>query len=1677
MRGSRLSVLAMLAGAALVGVEVVPAWGEERRDGREPGEVSLGGLTLGDGLEGLIDEGDGSLSVEVPIGSVTLRWDSRALGADLTEGLAGGWGVGLGGLDTRGGLRVRPGVASDQPFEVASSWPSGLLGYDRGDVWFGVLPAGGVLAARGDGVVGERAAFAELRELGGTVTTFGSSGEPLARTMPAGQRVDWVWGDARAGRRLERVVDAEGVVTALDWASERGALVVRPAVNVPTAAGDVEGAPERRWRVEVDDGLVRSVTDASGARTEFGYANGLLASMTAPSGATTQVEWQWSADGVARVASLRTVGPSGEFGMRRWSVLGGGSVTGWPGGAGSGYTAELTDGATVVRSRYDGDRRLRERTVQVRTVAGMREVQAQRFDYPDDAGRPRGSDPLRTASQPARTEVVYRDAAGATRVSAASLAYDGFGRVVRSTAADGTVTERRFDGTAGAADRPAIGLQVFERVTVADGLVTERIVELNDARTAVTRSEAWSGRLGAPLTRVEVTEFDVEPDGFVAEERRFPGGDGAAEPVVVRRERVKDLARGTLTTIETLAPGTPLSTSSSQTVSLVHGGVVGTTDATGRQTAVVYDVLGRPVTAVDEAGRVTSTRYEHAQQHGRNATTVTGPDRVATTEERDAFGRVVRITDNIDHGSAVAGHVRVAETRDYPEPGVVAVTDAWGATSVTEQDVFGRVIRSTGPTGIAQVTDYDDVAGTLSTGVTATGSLGDAELVTTQRRDETARTVQTSGVRADGVPVPGTFTGFDGLGRETWNFDGVRRLQTEYDARGNATTTKLTTATSADSGGVDAGGVLLTGQRRFDPLGQVLEKTLDDGITARSGGARTTDALGRTVTETDQDGRVTSYEYTPDGLVERVVESTGRVTTVEYDADTRLPTLARIEAPGRRTVTTATEYDRATGAITAVYDPTDPSNTRIRTTTDAFGNERTVTYPDGSTLSTEYDAHGRVLATTDVAGRTSVHGYDDAGRLVAVTQHRGDERSPILAGVEYSYDELDRVTELRRDTGATTAYTYTSVNAIASETTTRPDGTTLSAREYTYDPAGQLTSRIDRVRPHDNGGGGELQAQLTEYAYDSLGRLTISTVHDGESADAPVTRRTEYELTVAGDVRTERVTTDRGTSVREFGYSPTGELEAITTDGIVRAQQYDDAGNLTRDVDGTGYAYDAANRLTAKTPATTPATTIDYWPDGSRRHLTDATGTTEYLWAGGELVNERRGERTTSYLLGAGRHARTVADSGSTEHYVADRHGSVTELIDARAEIATAYSYSDYGVVTADRRANEGAEPNPFQYAGELTDRDGSQPLGRRVYQPKLMRFGSPDDAPQHSVYGFADANPITRIDPTGRTATTDATPWVIMALSIAVSVAAAVAQLATMGSAGAIVGTVGALIIDIGSTVALEVNNHVEFMPASVAVTVGFAAIAAGMIFGTMMKGAGGAAKQAADGAVELQDLAPVFRRKRQVEKLVDPRAMDPAGIRNHGWHPQDVRVDSFIQQRNLDRHDTIMNAMEGEWQRIAEFDLSTRPDRAAWIPTPMWYDWSEWVLNVWQHAALIRQATLRSHYHHTFAYFRLVSKHGGLWGWMNNLLPADVVEVIRHYTLTYTSRRSGLVTTLRDARPHADAMLARFDRDFIGYHHLLPSRDHEFIETMVDRVSKALITLGDTGHKIRALSTHVYR
>jgi RHS repeat-associated protein len=132
----------------------------------------------------------------------------------------------------------------------------------------------------------------------------------------------------------------------------------------------------------------------------------------------------------------------------------------------------------------------------------------------------------------------------------------------------------------------------------------------------------------------------------------------------------------------------------------------------------------------------------------------------------------------------------------------------------------------------------------------------------------------------------------------------------------------------------------------------------------------------------------------------------------------------------------------------------------------------------------------------------------------------------------------------------------------------------------------------------------------------------------------------------------------------------------------------------------------------------------------------DGTGQVraDYTYGGNDLLSQARG--------------------GATSYYLADAQGSTRALLDASGATIDTYNYDAFGNLAS----STGTTSNDYLFTGQQLDRGlGLYNLRAREYSPSIGRLttrdtwaGSPMSPLTLNKYGYANADPVNRIDPTG---------------------------------------------------------------------------------------------------------------------------------------------------------------------------------------------------------------------------------------------------------------------------------------------------------------------------------------
>jgi RHS repeat-associated protein/uncharacterized repeat protein (TIGR01451 family) len=672
---------------------------------------------------------------------------------------------------------------------------------------------------------------------------------------------------------------------------------------------------------------------------------------------------------------------------------------------------------------------------------------------------------------------------------------------------------------------------------------------------------------------------------------------------------------------------------------------VRSTDAAGNSVLQEYDAEGNVVRVVDPLGNTTRFAFRpgtslmtsktdalgHTWQmeydaYGRPTATV-NPLGERTSQALDArTGRVLSATDGegrvfteqVDASGRVTAHVlpdgTVARRFSYPSDLTVVSTDPQGRSTTTVYDEQGRELSQTDSRGNASATAYDDVA-RVATVTQADGSVSRLGYDTGGRM--TSLQMPGAGsleyVYGGGSPLPDAVVQPDGS-----------RLELRRNASGKVTD-------------VVAGGRTLQ-QSRFDALGRLTsavrngrQERYEYDAAGRMTAMRTPegsvhntfDAAGRLLTQTSSDGRTTTYTRDAAGQVVSVTDGTGKRYDVAYDRSGRIRSV--LADDGRR----------------------------YELTYDANGEHNGTVLPGGVALSwtnapsTSGNDEGPISARTDLEGVAWAYGYDEAERLTSVTDALG-------ATARFERDGLGRVTRLVDVLGREQRFAY------AGSALSRWTSAEGREQSFTYDGAGrQLTwTRADGTVVASEYAGGR-----------SVTRLPDGQVH--EVVDDPE-RGTRTHLGGAGgdvsmvmdaDQQVTALQASDGARVR-LAYTQAGQLQAVEAFSPQGARF------------ATGYAYDAAGRVTAVTG-----------PDGT---------TTRYAYdLAGRLATIERPNGTRT-VFGYGAHLRPTR----IEHFSGGAPVALyTYAYDSHARVVGAgtpqgsfeYGYDALGRLSEERRLEGGA--------------------------------------------------------------------------------------------------------------------------------------------------------------------------------------------------------------------------------------------------------------------------------------------------------------------------------------------------------------------------------------------------
>ena len=213
-----------------------------------------------------------------------------------------------------------------------------------------------------------------------------------------------------------------------------------------------------------------------------------------------------------------------------------------------------------------------------------------------------------------------------------------------------------------------------------------------------------------------------------------------------------------------------------------------------------------------------------------------------------------------------------------------------------------------------------------------------------------------------------------------------------------------------------------------------------------------------------------------------------------------------------------------------------------------------------------------------------------------------------------------------------------------------------------------------------------------------------------------------------------------------------------------RSDETYDANGNTLTTGGKTFVYDSENHLISMNGG---SVTLTYDGDGNlvsktvngvtTRYLVDKTNPTGMEQVTEEIVN---GTVQRRYSFGSQITSQTLFLNNNTtvtSFYGFDGQGNVRQLTNSAGTVTDTFDYDAFGNLIG----HTGTTPNHMLYRGERYDTDlGLYYLRARWYNPLTGRFlsrdpeaGDPQDPASLHKYSYAEADPVNKVDPSGRDA------------------------------------------------------------------------------------------------------------------------------------------------------------------------------------------------------------------------------------------------------------------------------------------------------------------------------------
>lgn len=899
--------------------------------------------------------------------------------------------------------------------------------------------------------------------------------------------------------------------------------------------------------------------------------------------------------------------------------------------------------------------------------------------------------------------IAVRGSDRSTTTTLSSTVYDGMGRVLSQTDANGTRT-MSYDGTnRKVAVTNSAGLtttqsydsrgRLISLTQTATGLLTRTVQYVYDAAGRQAMVQDASGiRSYTFYDEAGRVSAKVDGNGAVVEYTYNEAGQRTQEKQYATLVSTADWYNDTNVVKTLVSQVRPASTASDRVISYSYdsaGRLLTSTDAGNTVTTFSYDGRGQLIgqQTVDR-----QTRYFY-DADGRQVAVLDAEGYL----RESVFDAAGRLLSSIHYATATPTASRAAGSLADLRP-------TTGSNLVTwyYYDDAGRQIGKLDEQQFFTEMVYDEAAHTEQTiryATAYTAAVTASTAFATVKTGVASGAKQVSTVAYDAMGRVGVRTAPDGT-LTTYEYDNAGRLVREVDAQGTAEERSIRT--------------------RYDAFGQVIGKLQGEGsarvttgmteaqiaaIYAQYGLKFSYDVAGRLSSSTDALGNRTLSYYDAVGRLTQTINAAGEVQEAVYnafgDVTDRTSFTARLASADLtalsgglvttqlktlvQTIRSAASDNHRSYAYDArglLVSSVDAASYLTSYGYNAFGEQTSIVYSIASgvtvqnstsynkrgevigrvedvgglarSTATAYDAFGRVTSQTDGRGLLTKTSYDSNGRIITVTD-------PLNFSTKSEYDAFSRVLRQTDALGKVTTYAYDDV--ARSVTITTPDGVSVKTvrnrhgevsvvtdgngqtTTTTYDKDGNLLTSTDAL------------SRTTTNTYDAAGRL--STVKDA------LGRVTKYAYDVAGRVVTRTAADD---TVTRYAFDGQGRQVQVT----------EAEGSAVQRV--TAYGYDLNGRVLTVTQDPNGLKLITtYAYDGLGRQISVARGTvaspsqqlTSYTYdklgrRTAEVVDPNKLALKTQYRYNANDQVtRKIDPAGNSTWYVYDNDGRLTYTIDA----------------------------------------------------------------------------------------------------------------------------------------------------------------------------------------------------------------------------------------------------------------------------------------------------------------------------------------------------------------------------------------------------------------------------